>query len=84
MNSAQILKMIGYNITQIVPGLENDHIERDSMLSPLGLDSIGRVELIERMLEELDLKVPRQDFYSAHNLGELADLFAQKLEFSQL
>jgi polyketide biosynthesis acyl carrier protein len=84
MNSTQILQLIAVNITQIVPGLENDHIERDSMLSPLGLDSIGRVELIERMLEELDLKVPQQVFYSAHNLGELADLFAQKSELNQL
>jgi polyketide biosynthesis acyl carrier protein len=78
MNSTEIFKMIAFHITQIVPELKNDHIERDSMLSPLGLDSIGRVELIERMREELDMKVPSQIFYAAHNLGELADLFAER------
>ena len=78
MNSAEIFKKIAFHIRQIVPDLKNDPIERDSILSPLGLDSIGRVELIERMLEELDLKVPRHIFYAAHNLGELADLFAER------
>lgn len=81
MTSAEILNLIALQIAQMVPELENDPIERDSMLSPLGLDSIGRVELIERMLEELDLNVPRHIFYTAHNLGELADLFAERLYY---
>jgi polyketide biosynthesis acyl carrier protein len=81
MSSDEIFKMIAFHIAEIVPDLKNDPIGRDSILSPLGLDSIGRVELIERMREELDLKVPRYIFYEAHNLGELADLFAEKLVY---
>jgi polyketide biosynthesis acyl carrier protein len=81
MNSVEILKIIAFHIAEIVPELNNEPIERDSMLSPLGLDSIGRVELIARMLDELDLKAPHAFFYKAHNLGELADLFAEKLSY---
>ena len=80
MNAQQILELIAVNIRQIVPGLENEYVGRDSMLSPLGLDSVGRAELIEKTLEDLGLNVPRYEFHSAHNLGELAELFAKRLE----
>jgi polyketide biosynthesis acyl carrier protein len=79
MNSKQIFELIVLNIREIVPGLKNEEIEPNSMLSPLGLDSIGRAELIEKMLEVLDLKAQRYEFHSASNLGELADLFARRV-----
>jgi polyketide biosynthesis acyl carrier protein len=79
MNSHQVFQLIVLNIMEIIPGLENDTIERNSMLSPLGLDSIGRAELIEKTLEDLGLNVPRQEFHCARNLGELADLLAARL-----
>jgi polyketide biosynthesis acyl carrier protein len=79
MNPQKILELIAFNIGQIVPLMEDEYVSRDSMLSPLGLDSIGRAQLIEMMLEDLKLDVPRYEFYTAHNLGELADLLAEKL-----
>ena len=79
MNSATIFEMIVLNIRNIVPELDNECIERKSMLSPLGLDSIGRAELIEKALEDLNLNVSRHEFHSAQNVGELADLLARRL-----
>ncbi|MCW3465908.1 acyl carrier protein [Chitinophaga nivalis] len=84
MTPASILDIIATNIRQIVPGLEQVNISREDMLSPLGLDSVGRAELIEKTLEDLDLRVSRFDFHSAANLGQLADLLYQKLEGAQL
>jgi polyketide biosynthesis acyl carrier protein len=84
MSTSQIFELIALNIRQIVPELNNEYIARESMLSPLGLDSIGRAELIEKTLEDLDLKVPRYEFHIAHNLGELADLFASKLSAQKI
>lgn len=79
MTSKEIFDLIVLNIKEIVPGIEHGVIDRQSILSPLGLDSIGRAELIEQTLEDLGLDVPRGEFYTAHNLGELADLFLSKL-----
>lgn len=79
MSSNQIFELIVLNIRDIIPGLENEDIGRNSMLSPLGLDSIGRAELIEKTLEDLGLRAPRNEFHSAANLGELADLFARRV-----
>lgn len=79
MNSHQIFEMIVLNIREIIPELQNDDIERASMLSPLGLDSIGKAVLIEKTLEDLGLNVPREEFHFLRNLGELADLLAAKM-----
>lgn len=79
MNEATIFELIVLNIREIVPDLNNDVIDRMSILSPLGLDSIGRAELIEKTLEDLNLQAPRHEFHSARNLGELADLLAKRL-----
>lgn len=79
MNSQQIFELIVLNIGEIIPELQNDAIERTSMLSPLGLDSIGKAILIEKTLEDLGLDVPRQEFHCLRNLGELADLLAAKM-----
>ncbi|HVI45323.1 MAG TPA: acyl carrier protein [Chitinophaga sp.] len=83
MDTATIFTLITSNLRQILPGLGDKQIERSDMLSPLGADSIARAELIEQMLEDLQLQVPRFEFHSATNLGELADLFCQKLEEKQ-
>jgi polyketide biosynthesis acyl carrier protein len=80
MNSGEIFELIVNNLREIIPGLEDTKIERNDMLSPLGADSVGRAELIEKTLEDLNLKVSRFEFHSASNLGQLADLFASKLQ----
>jgi polyketide biosynthesis acyl carrier protein len=84
MSSEGIFKLIVLNIEQIVPQLNTGNIDRNSMCAELGLDSIGRAELIEITLEELGLQAPRPEFHTAHNLGELSDLFARKLKEKNL
>jgi polyketide biosynthesis acyl carrier protein len=79
MDSTEIFKLIVNNLKEIIPGLDSDQVGRNAKLSPLGADSIGRAELIEMTLEALDLHVSRFEFHTANNLGELADMFAQKL-----
>ena len=78
MTSSEIFQIIVANIEEIVPGSSKEPIDRRAMLSPLGLDSIGRAELIERVIEKLQLTISRFEFHSATNLGELSDMFAQK------
>lgn len=79
MNSEKIFELIVANLKAIAGGLEHEHIGPNAMLSPLGLDSIGRAELIEKTLEDLELTVSRFEFHSAQNLGQLADMIALKL-----
>ena len=83
MTSEKILEIIKTNIREINSDLSNVEITRDSMLSPLGLCSIGRAELIEKTLEDIDLKMARSEFHSAANLGELSDMLSYKLNLKK-
>lgn len=81
-NENYIFDRIAAHVNEISADVEHGPVDRSSMLSPLGMDSIGRAELIARMLEELSLKVSANEFYEANNLGELAALFARKMQES--
>ena len=79
----EIYDLIATQVAEISSGIDHAPITRSSMLSPLGIDSIGRAELIARMVEMLSLNVPAHEFYEANNLGELAAIFARKLKMQQ-
>ena len=79
MNASDIFTLIVYNVKQIGEWLESETIKPSDMLAPLGLNSIGRAELIERLMEELKIEANRFEFNAAGNLGELADMFAKKI-----
>ena len=79
----EIYDLIATQVAEISSGIDHAAITPSSMLSPLGIDSIGRAELIARMLEMLMLTVPPYEFYEANNLGELAAVFARKLKEQQ-
>lgn len=73
-----IFDLIVTHVIEISPDIKHEPITPSSILSPLGMDSIGRAELIARMMDELSLSEPMAEFYKANNLGELASLFALK------
>ena len=78
----EIFQMIVLCVEEMSAEVDHGPITRASMLSPLGLDSIGRVLLIERMVEALGITGPRFEFFQASNLGELAEIFAMKVNGS--
>ena len=75
----EMFRLLADYVKEMTSDVNHEPITRTSMLSPLGLDSIGRALLIERMMETLQLSAPRYEFYQANNLGELAEIFAAKL-----
>ena len=78
-NTDEIFELIAEQVADISSHIDHEPITPGSMLSPLGMDSIGRAELIERMLEILNLNESRFQFHEANNLGELAEMFDKKL-----
>lgn len=80
MSSEEIFKIVVDNLNDIIPDIKHEAITYNSKLCPLGVGSVGRAELIEKMLEDLRLDADRFEFHSASNLGELVDLFSKKLK----
>ncbi|UII31910.1 phosphopantetheine-binding protein [Fulvivirga ulvae] len=83
MTENHIYDLIAAHVAEITADVEHGPITRASMLSPLGMDSIGRAELIARMQEELSITVPAYEFHQANDLGELAAIFASKISEMQ-
>lgn len=79
-----IFEIIVAYVEEMCADVDHGPIGRASMLSPLGLDSIGRALLIEKLRETLELSVSSFEFYQANNLGELAEIFAEKVREKEL
>ncbi len=79
MNSKEIFEVIVSNLRDILPEIEHEPIEYGSRLCLLGTGSVGRAELIEKTLEDLEIEANRFEFHAAANLGELAEMFTQRV-----
>ncbi|NEQ83297.1 MAG: acyl carrier protein [Moorea sp. SIO2I5] len=80
MNKKQIFNIIKKYTCEIAPELKKVPIGPTDSLKNLGIDSVNRAEIIMMVMENLSLNIPRIELAGAQNLGELADIFAGKLE----
>jgi polyketide biosynthesis acyl carrier protein len=80
MNKEQIFNIIKKHTCEIAAELEKEPISPTDSLKNLGIDSVNRAEIIMMVMEDLSLNIPRIELAGANNIGELADIFAEKLE----
>jgi len=79
MNSEKILEVIIANIKDVKPDIENHVFQADDKLADLGANSVERSEIIIMTMEKLDLRISLVDTYGPTNIGELAQLFSDKM-----
>jgi polyketide biosynthesis acyl carrier protein len=79
MTRAEILDLIARHTREILPGLDAHPFVASDRLVDLGANSVDRAEIAMLVQESLRLSVPRVELYGPKNIGELADLFLNKL-----
>lgn len=79
MTKAELLDLIGRHTREVLPGLDDHQFAASDRLADLGANSVDRAEIAMLVQESLNLSVPRVDLFGPRNIGELADLFLQKL-----
>ncbi len=79
MNKTQVLDLIAQHARDILPGLDAHQFAASDRLVDLGANSVDRAEIAMLVQESLGLSVPRVELFGPKNIGELADLFLQKL-----
>jgi polyketide biosynthesis acyl carrier protein len=79
MSKSDILELIARHTREILPGLDAHPFVATDRLADLGANSVDRAEIAMMVQESLDLAIPRVELHSPKNIGELADLFLQKL-----
>jgi polyketide biosynthesis acyl carrier protein len=79
MTQSDILTLIARHTREILPGLDEHVFVASDRLVDLGANSVDRAEIAMAVQESLDLSVSRVELFGPKNIGELADLFLQKL-----
>jgi polyketide biosynthesis acyl carrier protein len=80
MNKEDIIKLIARHSNEVIPALEGHDLKPSDRLVDLGANSVDRAEIITMTMEALSLQFPRVELSGAKNIGELADVFYDKLQ----
>jgi polyketide biosynthesis acyl carrier protein len=80
VTKTELLDLIAWHTREILPGLEAHQFVASDRLVELGANSVDRAEIAMLVQESLDLSVSRVELFGPKNIGELADLFLQKLD----
>jgi polyketide biosynthesis acyl carrier protein len=79
MTKMELLDLIAGHTREILPGLDAHQFVASDRLVDLGANSVDRAEIAMLVQESLGLSIPRVDLFGPKNIGELADLFLQRL-----
>ncbi|MEO8380297.1 MAG: acyl carrier protein [Acidobacteriota bacterium] len=79
MTRTDILDLIAQHTREILPGLDTHPFVPSDRLVDLGANSVDRAEIAMLVQESLALSVPRVELFGPKNIGELADLFLQRM-----
>jgi polyketide biosynthesis acyl carrier protein len=80
MTTTEMLNLIARHTREILPGLESHQFAPTDRLVDLGANSVDRAEIAMLVQESLGLSVARVELFGPKNIGELAELFLQKLD----
>jgi polyketide biosynthesis acyl carrier protein len=78
MKRDDILQLIVTHAREILPGLEDHAFTETDSLRNLGANSMDRSEIVMMTLEALDMDMPLAETVKANNIGELAQLLADR------
>jgi polyketide biosynthesis acyl carrier protein len=79
MTRSEVLNLIAQHTRELLPGLDAHEFVPSDRLVDLGANSVDRAEIAMLVQESLGLSVSRVELFGPKNIGELADLFLQKL-----
>jgi polyketide biosynthesis acyl carrier protein len=80
MNKITLLELIAQQTREILPGLDAHQFVASDRLVDLGANSVDRAEIAMLVQESLGLSVSRVELFGPKNIGELAELFLQKID----
>ena len=80
MTKMDLLDLIARHTREMLPDLDAHQFVESDRLADLGANSVDRAEIAMLVQESLGLSVSRVELFKPKNIGELADLFLEKLD----
>lgn len=79
MDKQSVLDLIGHNLCEVIPSLQEHRLSSGDSLADLGANSIDRSEILVLTLAALNLRVPLVEMSGARTIGELAELIHARI-----
>ena len=79
MTKDEVFAVIKNNILEILTGLDSEKVKFEVSMNDLGANSIDRMDVVIKSMEDLSLKIPMIEFAKVGNIGGLVDLLYSKL-----
>lgn len=78
MNRTQLLERFRSMASEIA---EKDfsHVEENAVISDLGIDSLGMLELVGALERELDVRIPDEDLVGIQTVDQLLSLVEKRI-----
>lgn len=76
---SEILELISASVIDVLPETAAHTFSPSDSLVDLGANSVDRAEILNLVLENLSLNMPRTQLFGPQNIGELAALLCKAL-----
>lgn len=78
--AADLMELVRAQILAVDPDIEPIAIDPEARLKDLGIDSLGRMDIISGSVEALGIDAPLHLFAQAETLGDLVRLFMDETQ----
>jgi polyketide biosynthesis acyl carrier protein len=76
MSQIDPFEAVKRNVQEVLPELDPDKIQPESVLVDLGANSVDRMDVITLSMEDMGIAIPLMSFAKAATLQDLADILA--------
>ncbi|MCX7920827.1 MAG: acyl carrier protein [Clostridia bacterium] len=78
MTKEQIFELVKNSIREMVPEINTDNVRIEQSLRDLGVNSIDRMDIVIKCMEDLNLKIPLVEFGKVKNIAGIVELLYEK------
>lgn len=79
MTKGEIFEIILNNTEYFLSDIDKNSVTTQNSLKDLGANSIDRMDIVVKTMEDLKLTIPMVEFSNVKNIDQLIDLFYQKI-----
>lgn len=80
VTKAEIFSVVQGHMLEILTKLAPGDVRSDISMRDLGANSIDRAEVVVKSMADLGLKIPLIEFGNVSSIGELVDVFYEKVQ----
>ena len=80
MSRDEIVELITDKLAENLDDLEREDLDPEISMRDLGVNSLDLIDVVQAVMRELSIKVPRSQLADIETISGLADKFAQHVD----